>query len=55
MRRPIPEHIIEPSLSEYIKAIEKDGAEAITLGCGAFLGMADELDRLLKNHEFEVL
>jgi allantoin racemase len=55
MQRPIPEVIIEPALKECIKAIEEDDARGITFGCGCFTGMADELERRLREKGFDVL
>ena len=51
-RTPIPDEIIEPVLNEAIKAIQEDGARAITFGCGAFARMRDDLDRRLKERGF---
>ena len=42
-RRPRPEEIMGPFLGEAIKAVQEDGATAITFGCGVMGGMGDEL------------
>ncbi len=55
MKRPIPGEVFEPALTECLKAIEEDGAEAITFGCGAFLWMADELEKELNKRNINVL
>jgi len=52
--KPIPEEAIEPPLSECIKAIEQDGATAITFGCGCFKNLVNELGKQLKDKGFEV-
>lgn len=53
--RPVPEGIIGPVVSEAIKAIEEDGATAITFGCGLMAGLADELQARLKEKGYDVL
>jgi allantoin racemase len=55
MQKSIPDVIFEPALTECIKAIKEDDASAITFGCGCFTGMADELNRRLKDRGFEIL
>lgn len=52
--RPMPGEIIEPLVEESVKAIEDDGATAITFGCGVFMMMGDELERQLRKRGFEV-
>jgi len=53
-QKPIPQEIIEPALTECIKAIQEDDATAITFGCGAFTLMVDDLDAMLKEKGFEI-
>jgi len=52
--KPIPEEIIEVALREAIKAIEEDGATAITFGCGIFLPMIDEVKRRLNEQQYRI-
>lgn len=53
-QKPVPEEVIEPALSECIKAIKQDDATAITFGCAAFKNLAIELGKQLKDTGLEV-
>ncbi|MFC1964253.1 aspartate/glutamate racemase family protein [Chloroflexota bacterium] len=53
-KRPIPPEVINPVVSEVVKAVEEDDATAITFGCG-FLAMAEqELVARLKDRDIDI-
>ncbi len=54
-QKPVPAEIIEPMVSESIKAITEDGATAITFGCGFFAMLENELRQRLKEAGFDTL
>jgi allantoin racemase len=53
-QRPIPENLVQLTMDTCIKAIEEDGAPAITFGCAYLARIIDEVDVRLKAEGFNV-
>ncbi len=54
MQKPIPEELVQPALDACIKAIEQDGAPAITFGCTFISGLVDEVIARLKAKGYSI-